>query len=61
MRVQASRHEGVGLPPAKPRDIAHQHPQWFELDLDDQFEDPDTEPYDPLPTERHRSVPEGLT
>lgn len=57
MRVMASRSEGVGLPPARPRHPGHEDPQWFELDLDDEFDDPDVEPVDPLPTERHRTVP----
>lgn len=39
------------------RNPAHADPQWFERDLDDAFEDPDVEPADPLPTERHRTVP----
>jgi hypothetical protein len=55
-RVSAPRSEGIGLRvPA--RNPAHADPQWFECDLDDQFEDPDVEPDDPLPTERHRTVP----
>ena len=54
----ALRTEGVGLPPAPQRHPGHEHIQWFELDLDDEFDDPDTEPYDPLPTERHRTVPD---
>lgn len=45
----------VGLVPA--RDPAHEDPQWFECDLDDEFDDPDTLFVDPLPTERHRTVP----
>lgn len=56
-KATARRDEGIGLPPMPPRNPAHEHPQWFELDLDDEFEDPDTEPYEPLPTERHRTVP----
>jgi hypothetical protein len=39
------------------RNPAHSDPEWFQRDLDDQWEDPDTEPADPLPTERHRTVP----
>jgi len=38
---------------------AHEDPQWFELDLDDDLEDPDAEPVDPLPTERYRRIPDG--
>lgn len=54
----APRSEGAGLLKGMPeRNPAHEDPQWFELDLDDQFEDPDVEPADPLPTERHRTVP----
>jgi hypothetical protein len=56
-RVQAPRWEGVGLRFPE-RNPAHEDPQWFELDLDDEFEDPDVEPVDPLPTERHRQVPD---
>lgn len=44
-----------GLVPV--RDPAHEDPQWYECDLDDQYEDPDEPFVDPLPTERHRSVP----
>ena len=55
-RVQAPLSEGVGLKfPA--RNPAHADPEWYQRDLDDQIEDPDVEPVDPLPTERHRTVP----
>jgi hypothetical protein len=43
-----------------PRNPAHADPQWYEMDLDDPIEDPDQPTLDPLPTERHRKVPEGL-
>lgn len=49
------RPDSFGSVPA--RNPAHEHPQWFELDLDDEIEDPDAPFVDPLPTERHRSVP----
>ena len=39
------------------RDPAHADSDWFQLDLDDEFDDPDMEFVDPLPTERHRIVP----
>lgn len=55
-RHQAPRSEGAGYVIPK-RNPAHEDPQWFECDLDDQWEDPDVEPDDPLPTERHRIVP----
>jgi hypothetical protein len=56
-RVQAWRWEGAGyvIPPRNP---AHADPQWYEMDLDDEFEDPDAPALDPLPTERHRRVPD---
>jgi hypothetical protein len=56
-KVQFDKSEGIGLklPERKPE---QENPQWYELDLDDEFDDPDTEPHDPLPTERHRTVPE---
>jgi hypothetical protein len=57
-RVMAWLTEGVGLPPAPLRHPGHEHVQWFELDLDDEFDDPDEAFVDPLPTERHRSVPD---
>jgi hypothetical protein len=51
--------EGVGLVfPA--RNPAHADPQWYECDLDDPIEDPDAPDFDPLPTERHRQVPDDL-
>ena len=56
-RVIAPRSEGVGLKLPGPRHPGHEDVQWYELDLDDEFEDPDTEPDDPLPTPRHREVP----
>jgi hypothetical protein len=56
MRIQAPRSEGVGLKLPE-RNPAHEDPQWFEKDLDDEIEDPDVEPEHPLPTERHRRVP----
>jgi hypothetical protein len=40
------------------RDPAHADPQWFECDLDDEFDDPDAPFVDPLPTLRHRQVPQ---
>ena len=54
-RHQSSEGVGLRIPV---RDPAHADPEWFQRDLDDEFEDPDTEPVDPLPTERHRRVPE---
>lgn len=56
-RFSAPRSEGAGyvIPVRNP---AHADPQWYECDLDDEFEDPDVEPEDPLPTERHRTVPQ---
>lgn len=57
-RVQAPLGEGAGYRVPKSRNPAHEHPQWYELDLDDEFEDPDVPALDPLPTERHRRVPE---
>lgn len=50
--------EGVGYAMPGPRDPAHEPINWFQTDYDDQFDDPDTEPFDPLPTLRHREVPE---
>jgi hypothetical protein len=41
-----------------PRNPAHADPNWFQTDWDDQWEDPDVEPVDPLPTQRHRTVPD---
>lgn len=38
-------------------DPAHADPQWFELGLDEEIEDPDAPFVDPFPTERHRRVP----
>jgi hypothetical protein len=56
-RVMALKEEGVGLDLPKTRNPAHADPNWYQTDADDPIEDPDTEPYDPLPTERHRQVP----
>lgn len=39
------------------RDPAHEDPQWFELGSDEDLNDPDMPFVDPLPTERHRTVP----
>lgn len=50
--------EGAGYGPMPARNPAHAPIDWFQTDYDDQFEDPDApDPPDPLPTERHRSVP----
>jgi len=57
-RSWAWKWEGVGLPPAPPRDPAHANPQWFELDSDEEIDDPDAPAIDPLPTERHRRIPD---
>lgn len=51
--------EGVGFVLPPPRDPAHEPFNWFETDYDDQFEDPDEPFIDPLPTLRHREVPNG--
>jgi hypothetical protein len=53
----AWRWEGVGLVIPK-RNPAHADPEWYQRDLDDELEDPDTPWLDPLPTERHRRVPD---
>lgn len=55
-RVQAPADEGVGITLPE-RNPAHADPNWYQLDLDDQIEDPDEPEFDPLPTERHRIVP----
>lgn len=56
-RVQASASEGAGYGPLPgERNPAHEDPQWFELDLDDDFDDPDEPFIDPLPTPRHRGI-----
>jgi hypothetical protein len=55
-RVQAPLTEGVGLV-FPVRNPAHADPQWYECDLDDPIEDPDSPAFDPLPTARHREVP----
>lgn len=55
-RISAPATEGIGLVwPA--RDPAHADPEWYQRDLDDEINDPDTECADPLPTARHRRVP----
>lgn len=61
-RLVTQRHrafvsEKAGYTMPGPRDPAHEPVNWFQTDYDDQFTDPDTEPYDPLPTARHREVP----
>ena len=53
----APRSEGIGLKLPE-RNPAHADPEWYQRDLDDAYEDPDVEPLDPLPTERHRRIPE---
>lgn len=47
--------EGIGLVIPK-RNPAHADPEWYQRDLDDEFEDPDVPALDPLPTPRHRQV-----
>jgi hypothetical protein len=56
-KVQAHKTEGVGLVLPE-RDPAHAEDNWYQRDLDDDVDDPDTEPVDPLPTTRHREIPE---
>jgi hypothetical protein len=61
--VTADRHmapygEGVGLV-LPGRNPAHADPEWYQLDLDDPIEDPDAPFVDPLPTERHRTIPDA--
>lgn len=57
-RVIAERWEVVGYGPMPPRNPAHADPEWYQRDLDDEIEDPDVPWRDPLPTERHRTVPD---
>lgn len=54
--VTARKDEGVGLVLPE-RHAAHADPDWYQQDLDDAVVDPDVEPFDPLPTERHRNIP----
>jgi hypothetical protein len=56
MRISAPRSEGIGLR-FPPRDPDHEDPEWFQLDLDE-LESDDDEGVDPLPTERHRVIPD---
>jgi hypothetical protein len=56
-RNQAPLNEGVGLRLPLERHPGHEHIQWYELDLDDAYDDPDTEPVEILTTARHREVP----
>lgn len=46
-----ARTVGLRLPVRHPD---HSDPEWFQLDLDDEVDD---EPFDPLPTTRHRTLP----
>lgn len=55
--VISSKKDGVGLKLPGPRDPAHEDPEWFQRDLDQPIDDPDAPDVDPLPTERHRTVP----
>ena len=57
MFSERDRPDPLGSVPA--RNPAHADPDWFQRDLDDEFEDPDTPFVDPLPTERHRRIPES--
>lgn len=56
-RTMALRTETVGYSMPGPRDPAHEPINWYQTDYDDAFYDPDVEPYDPLPTARHRTIP----
>lgn len=56
-RVQAPYGEGAGYR-IPPRDPAHENPEWFQLGTDEDLNDPDGPFVDPLPTERHRQIPE---
>jgi hypothetical protein len=57
-RIIAPLSEGIGLGPPPERHPGHEHIQWFELDLDDEFDDPDEEPVELFPTERHWRIPD---
>jgi hypothetical protein len=50
--------EGIGLV-LPGRNPAHADPEWYQRDLDDPIEDPDVPYVDPLPTERHRRIPDA--
>lgn len=55
-RVQASKSEGIGLEIPE-RNPDHADPEWFQRDLDD-LESNDDDGLDPLPTARHRQLPD---
>ena len=57
MRVIADKSEGVGLILPE-RNPAHANPNWYQLDTDDAYDDPDEAFVDPLPTARHRAIPD---
>jgi hypothetical protein len=56
-RISAPRSEGIGLTLPE-RKLSHADPEWYQRDLDEPIEDPDAEPIDPLPTQRHRQIPD---
>lgn len=58
MRVQAHKSEGIGLKiPERDADCSGWRPSWypFQVNVCD-VDDPDI---DPLPTERHRTLPDA--
>lgn len=56
MRVQAHKSEGVGLAfPTREADCSGRRPSWYPFQINVCDEDAPTE--DPLPTERHRTLP----
>jgi hypothetical protein len=58
-RVMAWPWEVAGYGPLPgERNPAHADPEWYQRDLDDDIEDPDEPFIDPLPTPRHRQVPQ---
>jgi hypothetical protein len=57
-RVTAELWEVAGYGPMPARNPAHADPEWFQCDLDDEIEDPDEPWLDPLPTLRHRQIPD---
>ena len=59
-KVQADLREGIGLrrPATSDRNPDHADPQWLERGLDeDDYKQTDDPDIDPLPTERHRTIP----
>lgn len=55
---QAPASQGVGIQlPERRSDFTGKRPSWYPFQISQEGEDTDSPDFDPLPTDRHRTIP----